>query len=390
MKKDTTTMLGMEDIIVKKVEEATGNLHIHIELPRKAHTCPCCGQLTVAVHDYREQIVKDIPLGRTTYLHLRKRRYRCTHCGKRFAEQNPFLPRYYRMTSRLIARIIHEFKHLKSATAIAKENNISVTTTIRYFDCVEYRCPKLPRVLSIDEFKGNAGGEKYQSILTDAENKRILDILPNRYEGALIQYFKAFPSRFNVEFFITDMNPHFRSVAKACFPNAKIIADRFHVSRQASWAMERVRKNEQKKLSDKFRRYFKRSKYLLNKKTESLTEEELHSLSLIFEISPRLADAYRFKNEFYTAMKSHSSAEGKVRLTEWMRAVSLMDLPEFDDCSKAVRNWFTEILNSFDCPYTNGYTEGCNNKTKVLKRISFGVRNFDRFRNRILFCAARP
>ncbi|MGI6040417.1 MAG: transposase, partial [Eubacteriales bacterium] len=33
---------------------------------------------------------------------------------------------------------------------------------------------------------------------------------------------------------------------------------------------------------------------------------------------------------------------------------------------------------------TNGFTEGCNNKIKVLKRISFGVRNFSRFRNRIL------
>ncbi len=44
------------------------------------------------------------------------------------------------------------------------------------------------------------------------------------------------------------------------------------------------------------------------------------------------------------------------------------------------------ILNSFDVPYTNGFTEGCNNKTKVLKRVCFGVRNFDTFRNRILHC----
>ena len=35
--------------------------------------------------------------------------------------------------------------------------------------------------------------------------------------------------------------------------------------------------------------------------------------------------------------------------------------------------------------YSNGFTEGCNNKIKVLKRISFGLRNFERFRNRILY-----
>ncbi|MCC8075561.1 MAG: transposase, partial [Clostridiales bacterium] len=45
------------------------------------------------------------------------------------------------------------------------------------------------------------------------------------------------------------------------------------------------------------------------------------------------------------------------------------------------------ILNSFDVPWTNGFTEGCNSKTKVLKRICYGVRTLGRFRNRILYCA---
>ena len=41
-----------------------------------------------------------------------------------------------------------------------------------------------------------------------------------------------------------------------------------------------------------------------------------------------------------------------------------------------------------DCLYTNGFTEGCNNRIKVIKRVSFGVRSFDYFRNRILHCAS--
>ena len=47
-------------------------------------------------------------------------------------------------------------------------------------------------------------------------------------------------------------------------------------------------------------------------------------------------------------------------------------------------NWMTGILNSFSTSVTNGFTEGCNNKIKVLKRIAYGYQNFDRFRNRIL------
>ena len=47
-------------------------------------------------------------------------------------------------------------------------------------------------------------------------------------------------------------------------------------------------------------------------------------------------------------------------------------------------NWMTGILNSFSTPVTNGFTEGCNNKIKVLKRNAYGYQNFNRFRNRIL------
>ena len=41
---------------------------------------------------------------------------------------------------------------------------------------------------------------------------------------------------------------------------------------------------------------------------------------------------------------------------------------------------------AMDVPWTNGYIEGCNNKTKVVKRVSYGMRNFNNFRKRILFC----
>ena len=382
----TSKLLNLEDVIITNVENFSDQVHIYIELPKVKHTCPACGAATDRVHDYRMQTIKDVPLARSTYLHLRKRRYRCVHCGKRFAETNRFLPRYYRMTSRLIASIIHAFRKVLSATEVASQFNVSVSTALRYFDCVNYRCKQLPEVLSIDEFKGNAGGQKYQSILADPQNRTIVDILPNRYETDLIRYFKGFSDRDNVKYFVSDMNPHFKEVAKVCFPKATIIADKYHVVRQAVWAMERVRKNEQKNLSTQFRKYFKRSRRLLNKKQENLTDDDMDKLSLMFEISPRLADAYRIKNEFLDVMQSKSSEQGKQKLTQWLYSVEVMDLPEFLDCTKACHNWFQEILNSMDVPWTNGFTEGCNNKTKVLKRICFGVRNFKRFRNRILHC----
>ena len=381
----TTRMLNLEDVIVTEVKNISDQLHVFLELPRKEHHCPACGAVTDRIHDYRIQTVKDIPLARDTFLHLRKRRYRCT-CGKRFFENNTFLPRYYRVTSRLVAEIIFAFRKVVSATEIGSRFNISGATAMRYFKCLNHKPKELPEILSLDEFKGNSGGQKYNSIVADPKNKKIVDILPNRYEGDLVKYFSQFTSKNNVKYFVCDMNPHFRQVARICFPQATIVADKYHVIRQAYWAMERVRKNEQNKLSTGFRKYFKKSKYLLMKPTEKLTGEEMHQLALMFEIAPRLADAYRLKNEFLDAIRSNSSAEGKRKLTDWLFSVETMDLPEFHDCTNAYHNWFLEIINSMDVPWTNGFIEGCNNKTKVLKRVCYGMRNFRNFRNRILFC----
>lgn len=381
----TAKLLNLEDVMITNVENISEELHIYIELPRKEHTCPACGAVTDRVHDYRTQRIKDVPLARNTFLHLRKRRYRCS-CGKRFFERNTFLPRYYRVTSRLISEIIHAFEKAVSAKEIGCRFNVSGMTAMRYFRCVNHKVRELPEVLSLDEFKGNSGGQKYNSIVADPQNHKVIDILPNRHENDLIRYFLQFESKKNVKYFVCDMNPHFRQVGKVCFKNAVIVADRYHVIRQAYWAMERVRKNEQNKLSTRFRKYFKKSKYLLMKPMGKLTDEEADRLALMFEIAPRLADAYRLKNEFLTVIRSKSSAEGKQKLADWLLAVEVMDLPEFHDCTKAYHNWFNEILNSMDVPWSNGFIEGCNNKTKVLKRVCFGMRNFRNFRNRILFC----
>ncbi|MEG1756098.1 MAG: transposase, partial [Clostridia bacterium] len=60
------------------------------------------------------------------------------------------------------------------------------------------------------------------------------------------------------------------------------------------------------------------------------------------------------------------------------------DIPEFTACLTMLQNWEKYILNAFDCPYSNGFTEGCNNTIKVLKRIAYGYRSFHNFRRRIL------
>ena len=49
-----------------------------------------------------------------------------------------------------------------------------------------------------------------------------------------------------------------------------------------------------------------------------------------------------------------------------------------------LKRWQTEILNSFVYGYTNGFVEELNNKTKVIKRATYGFRSFEHFRAKVL------
>lgn len=382
-------LIGLKDIIVKSISQTDHELHISFEMKKTKHKCPNCENITEYVHDYRKQIIKEVAaFGKNTYLHLRKRRYICKKCGKKFYETTSFLPRYHRMTTRLVNSIINEMKSTQSLKSVAVRANVSIPTVCRVFNYVSYSITKLPKVLSIDEFKGNTEEGKYQCIITDPHNRKVLDILKSRESNALIDYFKQFDNRKDVKYFVMDMWKPYKDIAETFFKNATIVIDKYHFIRQVLWAFERVRKAEQKKFIKERRLYFKRSKRLLLKRMKNLTSEDKSAVEVMLQASQRLKEAYLLKEKFLEFVDSKSLFEAKKNLLAWYLYVDVSNVPEFDECSKTIKNWEKFILNSFTCPYTNGFTEGCNNKIKVLKRNSYGVRNFKRFRSRILHMMA--
>ena len=383
----TEKLLGLQGLNITNIEENEKNIIIYAEMERKEHNCISCGTATNPVHDYREQVIKDIPaFGKLVSIVLRKRRYRCKHCGKRFFETNSFLPKYHRMTIRLCAFVIDKLRDERSFTSVAKEVNLSVSTVIRIFDVISYPKPELSNSLSIDEFKGNTWGEKYQCILTDPVNKVVLDILPERYKPYLTRYFKGFTraERDSVEYFVSDMWRTYSDVSDVWFKNATQVVDKYHWIRQAIWAFENVRKEEQKKLSTNLRKYFKRSKSLLIKRYDSLEEEQKQQVNVMLYYSVNISRAYFYKEQFLKILNSKDVESAKQAMSDWIQNAEDCGIPQFEKCAETMRNWYTGIINSFSTTITNGFTEGCNNKIKVLKRNAYGYRNFKRFRNRIL------
>ena len=181
-----------------------------------------------------------------------------------------------------------------------------------------------------------------------------------------------------------DMNRGFRDVAKAFLPNAKTVINRFHVARYCTEAMENIRRSFQKALPKAQRKYFKRARRLLLAHRDRLSEEERAAVDVMLRFSGRLLQAYALKEAFYDFMAVPNRNEAERRLDFWLEACDHLNLPEFKACRKMLINWRTYILNAFDIRLSNGFTEGCNNAIKTLKRLAFGFRNFTAFRARIL------
>ena len=381
-----SNLLEIKDLIIDNIETSSSDIHLHFHLERRDVSCPFCNSITNKVHDYRPSVIKDSPIqGKLLFLHYKKRRYHCNNCNHHFNEPFHLLPKHCRITNRLAFLSIHQLRETQNVSSVARQLGISASTIFRRINDLSFPKPAhLPTVLSIDEFKGNAGGQKFQAILTDPARHKVLDILPSRTQAQVASYIRSFSNRKQVKYFIMDMNKAYLDIGLTYFPNATIVIDKFHVVRYITWALENVRKRIQKDMHPSKRKYFKRSRRILLSHYDSLSNENKLVLEVMLQQSNDLAQAYYLKELFYEFMRSENSTIAKSKLHKFILAAQVSQLKEFHAALIMLGNWGKYILNSFDCPYSNGFTEGSNNKIKVIKRNGYGFRNFENFRNRIL------
>lgn len=382
-------LFKLEDVIIKNIKHQKEEVKIYIELPVIEHECPNCGEKTTKIHDYYLQTITDIPIYfKPTKLVYNKRRYECKNCHKSFFENNSIVNKFARKTRRLSGFIVEQLRELQSISNISKKTSVDHTFISRMLPYLAVTNYHLPRVLCIDEFKGNAGNFKYQVVLIDGETHNVIDILECRQKHFLCDYFRRFPKseRDKVQYLVTDLWETYKDISCTYFKNAKVIADRFHYVRYACNAVNTIRIEVQKQLPSKERKYFKHSRKLLLSRQCNLTEKQRTELSYILvNYSENLRVAYMEKEALLDIIHSDEDSKIKVnKFSEWIKRNLLSDIPQLQECAKTYSHWYAEIKNSLEVPYSNGPTEGFNNKIKVLKRISFGIRKFTNLKARIL------
>lgn len=383
---------GLKDVVISKIEEIDGIVRLYVEVERKPHQCPSCSSMTTRVHDYRIQKIQHLKcFERLTQIFYKRRRYVCM-CGKRFSEKNSFVERYQRTSIEWNQAISIRAIKGKTFKETAENYGSSATTIVRRFDNLSNKAIKevseLPPVIAIDEYKGDTKEGKYQLIIANGETKEPIDILPNRYKRTIKQYLKKYGAK--VQIVIMDMSHSFKAAVQEALNRPVIVADRFHFCRYVYWGLDAVRRRIQSDFHSYDRKKCKRMKHVFHKENCRLTDEERWHLDRYLNMSEELKNAYLLK-ESYRTWFTRAKELGKteiIRVKEELKAlyelVEEAGIPEMKRAMKTFKNWQTEILNSFVYDYSNGFLEGINNSTKVLKRNAYGFRNFSRFRAKIL------
>ena len=174
---------------------------------------------------------------------------------------------------------------------------------------------------------------------------------------------------------VIDLFMQFRNVVKTTLPNAKIIADKYHYVRQAEWMIRdiRIRLYNQDIKYKELKKYWK----LLSKNPLELSAKQKKRLEKLRKLNKEFSESYEYKIRFYELLKVSKLEEFKVGLEELIEALSKSGIKECMYLSKTYRNWYLEIVNSFESKIDNGFVEGYNNKIKVIKRVSYEIKSFE-------------
>ena len=240
-----------------------------------------------------------------------------------------------------------------------------------------------PRVLGIDEhfFSRKEG---YATTLCDLGHNRIYDVVLGRTEASLERYLARLTGKDKVEVVCMDLSATYRLVARKHFPNAKILADRFHVIRLvnhhflACWRQIDPVGSRNRGLLSLMRRHRKNLK----------DSEQVSRLDAYLNENPALGAIYEFKQRLCEILlQKHCNAQKCNALVKpFLCAIDELlnsKLAPLVTLGETLRSWQEEIATMWRFTKNNGITEGFHNKMETLSRQAYGFKNFENYRTRV-------
>src|SRR5690625_4593738 len=382
-------MLNLPNFKIPDMKESEYDYRFLVESTALSPShCPKCGTVAnLYKHGKKQQLFFDLPMhAKRVGIYVNRQRFKCRDCNETFFENLTDMDTNRSVTNRLI-NWIQEASLEKTFTSVADDIGVDEKTVRNIFNDyvaeleaqTDFRTPKW---LGIDEIHLL---KNYRCVITDVENKSVIDILRKRNKDTVISYLLKLQNIDKIELVAMDMWNPYKSAVNTVIPHARIVIDKFHVVKLANEALEKIRKANRQNVSAKERRQLMRDRYVLLKRRKDLNNfDDQIKLQVWTDMFPLLGQAYELKEQFFDIYEAKSVNEAYELYQNWLSNIPKELMNYFEDLIKAMSNWEEEIFNYFNSPITNAYTESLNRLIKTMNHVGRGY-SFEALRANIWF-----
>ena len=352
--------------------------------------CPHCGAQRFRIQSTQLRTFKYGLWGqRLVWLKIRIPKLLCKPCGRYFVLRVPGILLKKRSTEQFRLEVFHLHQGGLTGTHLSRTHAISGSTVERWYqDFVAYRVKELdsrlcPLVMGIDEhFFSRKDG--FATTLVDLKNHKVFDVVLGRSELSLRTYLKRLKGRERVQIVVMDLSETYRSIIRKYFPNALIVADRFHVVRLLNQHFLKVWG-----VLDPEGRKNRGLLSLLRRHECNLKADQVPKLQAYFDEVPGLKALYRFKQDLMLLLlkKKQKRVEAKDLIPQLLWHLNeCLESPweALQTFGKTLKSWLEPIVRMWRFTKNNGITEGFHTKMEMISRRAYGFRNFKNYRLRVI------
>ncbi|STY64932.1 transposase-like protein [Legionella taurinensis] len=333
-------------------------------LPRCGH---CKSKVVRKKASYMRKVHHELIGHRRSILSFKAYKLYCHTCKRYGNQQFPGINKHQRSTWRLQAAVFHEHTRGVSQKDLAEQFKKGKATIERWYQKQYQEQHKelsnalCPTVLGIDEhfFSRKQG---FATTLCDLKKRKIFDIVKGRSESTLKSYLSSLPGKERVKVICMDLSSTYRSIVKKYFPNAKIVADRFHVIR----LLQHQCMLTYRELSTKIKSN-RGLLALLRKKPDKLTIQQLITRDAFFKENPAIESIYHFQQSLYEILMKKTLDKPRCRqlIPQFLDMLNSLKNSAFKSlCAlgKTLDSWKEEIVRMWRFSKSNGITEGFHRK----------------------------
>ena len=286
--------------------------------------------------------------------------------------------------------VYNQCKHTDQA-AVAEREGLHPETVKGIFQRWARRAEKqrqytLVRCLGVDEISLRKGHQQFALVLSDLERHCVIAVLPERSQKAFEAWLEGLSEveRRSIRLVAMDMWGPYRGVVRSKLPQAEIVADRFHVTKQLNDALGKIRRRLQAANPASYER-LKGIRWILVRRRTELKPEEEDKLQAALDAFPELRTAYLLKERFVAiADKIQDRAQAERFLRAWVYEAQASGLVQLVKFTQTLQHWWEEFLNYFNEGFTSGVVEGLNNAIRGTIRRAYGYHVFEHFRLHVL------